>query len=336
MVSIKASKIAFSLVAAASLSLALTGPAMSQNWPTAKDKIELVVPFNTGGSADRMARALAPQLSRELNNVQITITNRPGASGAVGATIYAKGPSDGSSLLVMQATPFLANAILSGRAPVKWSDFHVINTQWIDYAIAAVPLNSTYKTFDELLAAIESKKGAVSSATMSGSGSYLQQLAMLETMGLPMDQIRFVTYDGGGPVRTSIAGGHTDFSFVAATGSESIRDRIRSLAIIHDRPVKEWQGPLLNEALKKRYGKEMPIFASYTVSLISKSDFPTKYPQRYETILKAYERVMKNPEFLAQLEKNQIGTLWLGPKESTKITTEGYDGLAKYSHLLKK
>jgi len=73
-------------------------------------------------------RALAPQLSRELNNVPITVTNRPGASGAVGATIFAKGPSDGSALMVMQATPFLANAILSGRAPVKWTDFHVINT----------------------------------------------------------------------------------------------------------------------------------------------------------------------------------------------------------------
>lgn len=325
-----------STLALAGLNLTTTGSALAQDWPTAKDKIELIVPFNTGGSADRMARALAPQLSRELNNVPITVTNRPGASGAVGATIFAKGPSDGSTLMVMQATPFLANAILSGRAPVKWTDFHVINTQWIDYAIAAVPLNSTFKTFDELLAAIESKKGAVSSATMSGSGAYLQQLAMLETMGLPMDQIRFVTYDGGGPVRTSLAGGHTDFSFVAATGSESIRDRIRSLAIIHDRPVTEWQGPLLNEAMKARYGKELPIFASYTVSLISKSDFPTKYPKRYDTVLKAYERAMKNPEFLAQLNKGQIGTLWLGPAESKRITTEGYEGLSKYSHLLKK
>lgn len=329
-------KFLLSTLAVAGLSFTTTGIALAQDWPTAKDKIELIVPFNTGGSADRMARALAPQLSRELNNVPITVTNRPGASGAVGATIFAKGPSDGSTLMVMQATPFLANAILSGRAPVKWTDFHVINTQWIDYAIAAVPINSTYKTFDELLAAIESKKGAVSSATMSGSGAYLQQLAMLETMGLPMDQIRFVTYDGGGPVRTSVAGGHTDFSFVAATGSESIRDRIRSLAIIHDRPVTEWQGPLLNEALKARYGKELPIFASYTVSLISKSDFPTKYPKRYDTILKAYERAMKNPEFLAQLKKSNIGTLWLGPTESKKITTEGYEGLSKYSHLLKK
>ncbi len=329
-------KFLLSTLAVAGLSLTTTGIALAQDWPTTKDKIELIVPFNTGGSADRMARALAPQLSRELNNVSITVTNRPGASGAVGATIFAKGPSDGSTLMVMQATPFLANAILSGRAPVKWTDFHVINTQWIDYAIAAVPVNSPYKTFDELLAAIESKKGAVSSATMSGSGAYLQQLAMLETMGLPMDQIRFVTYDGGGPVRTSVAGGHTDFSFVAATGSESIRDRIRSLAIIHDRPVTEWQGPLLNEALKARYGKELPIFASYTVSLISKSDFPTKHPKRYDTILKAYERAMKNPEFLAQLKKSNIGTLWLGPTESKKITTEGYEGLSKYSHLLKK
>jgi len=40
----------------------------------------------------------------------------------------------------------------------------------------------------------------------------MQQLAVLEVMDLPMDQVRFVLYDGGGPVRTSVAGGQTDFS----------------------------------------------------------------------------------------------------------------------------
>jgi len=308
--------------------------AYAESWPSAGDRIEFLVPFNTGGSADRLARTLATHLSEELNNVSITVTNRPGASGAVGATHFANGPTDGSSFLVMQATPFLATAILSGSAPVNWSDFHVINTQWIDYAIAAVPAESPFQSFDELLDAIESEKGAVSSATMSGSGAFMQQLAMLDEIGLPTDQVRFVTYDGGAPVRTSIVGGHTDFSFVAATGSETVRDQIRSLAIIHDRPVTEWEGPLLNDVLSERYGVTMPIFASYTVSVISRSEFPEEYPERYATFVEAYERLMNDSEFQSILEENALGRLWLGPEESTRITTEGYEGLATYQHLL--
>lgn len=331
----KHSRLMACLLAGLSISLMSTGAAKAEDWPKSGDRIEFLVPFNTGGSADRSARALATRLGEELG-VPITVTNRPGGAGAVGATFYAKQKScDGSSFLVMQATPFLANAIISGRAPVKWEQFHPINTQWIDYAIIAVPKDSPYKTFDDLLDAIESKKGAVSSATMNGSGSFMQQLAMLEVMKVPNDQVRFVLYDGGGPVRTSVAGGQTDFSFVAATGSEPIRDRIRSLAIVNDEPVTEWEGPLLNEVLKKRYNVELPIFSSYTVTVFSQPCFMTEHPERYKKFVGAYEKIMKDPAFKAELAKGGLGNLWNGPERSKKIIDQGYEGLAKYGYLLK-
>ena len=327
---------AVSFAAALGLSVAASLPvAQASDWPGPRDRIEFMVPFNTGGSADRLARELAARLGEELG-APITVTNRPGGAGAVGATFFVKQNScDGANFLVMQATPFLANAVISGRAPVKWEDFHVINTQWVDYAIVAVPKDSRFQTLDDLFDAIESGKGAVSSATMSGSGSFMQQLAVLEAMKLPSDQVRFVLYEGGSPVRTSVAGGQTDFSFVAATGSEPIRDRIRSIGIVNDEPVTEWEGPLINEVLKRRYGVELPIFSSYTVSVIALPCFKEKHPDRYATFVSAYEKVMKDPAFLASLKEKKLGTLWMGPEKSQKVTTSGYEGLAKYDYLLK-
>lgn len=331
---IKISKLYAASVAALGISVFAAGPAAAEKWPTPQDRIEFLVPFNTGGSADRLSRALAAAMSKELN-APITVTNRPGGAGAVGATFFAKKPAcDGSSFLVMQATPFLANAVISGRAPVKWEDFHVINTQWVDYAIVAVPKDSPYKTLDDLFDAIESKKGAVSSATMNGSGSFMQQLAVLEVMDMPADQVRFVLYDGGGPVRTSVAGGQTDFSFVAATGSEPIRDRIRSIGIVNGEAVTAWDGELINDVLKRRYDVELPIFSSYTVSVFSQPCFPKDNPERYQTFVQAYEKVMKNPEFQAELQSKKLGNLWNGPEKSRQMIDEGYDGLSKYSYLL--
>lgn len=322
-------------VAALGLTAFIATPVMADKWPTPRDRIEFTVPFNTGGSADRLARALAGAMSQELN-VPITVTNRPGGAGAVGATYFAKRPScDGSSFLVMQATPFLANAIIAGRAPVKWEDFHVINTQWIDYAIVAVPNDSPFKTLDDLFDAIEKEKGAVSSATMNGSGAFMQQLAVLEVMKLPTDQVRFVLYDGGGPVRTSVAGGQTDFSFVAATGSEPIRDRIRSIGIVNAEAVTAWEGELINDVLKRRYNVELPIFSSYTVSVFSQPCFPKEHPERYKTFVQAYEKVMKDPAFQADLQTRKLGNLWNGPERSRQIIDEGYNGLDNYSYLLK-
>lgn len=329
------SRLAGALLAAMGISTMAMGASHAADWPGPRDRIEFQVPFNTGGSADRAARMLATRLGTELG-VPITVTNRPGASGAVGSTFFAKQKScDGSRFLVMQATPFLANAIIQGHAPVKWEDFHPINTQWVDYAIVAVPKDSPYETFDDLLDAIESRKGAVSSATMTGSGSFMQQLAMLEVMNVPGDQVRFVLYDGGNPVRTSVAGGQTDFTFVAATGSETIRDRIRSVAVVHSEPVTEWEGPLINEVLKRRYDVELPIFSSYTTTVFSQPCFPEEHPERYEKFVQAYETVMKDPEFQTQLENADIGSLWLGPEQSKKIIDEGYRGLEKYGYLLK-
>lgn len=329
------SRLAGALLAAMGLSMMAAQEAMAEDWPGPRDRIEFQVPFNTGGSADRAARMLAGRLGTELN-VPITVTNRPGAAGAVGATFFAKQEScDGSRFLMMQATPFLANAIIQGHAPVSWEDFHPINTQWIDYAIVAVPKDSPYKTFEELLDAIESRKGAVSSATMAGSGSFMQQLAMLEAMKVPGDQVRFVLYDGGNPVRTSVAGGQTDFTFVAATGSETIRDRIRSVAVVHNEPVSDWDGPLINEVLKQRYGVELPIFSSYTTTLFSHPCFPKEHPKRYEKLVQAYKTVMEDAKFTTELENAGIGSLWTGPERSKEIIDEGYQGLEKYGYLLK-
>lgn len=170
---------------------------------------------------------------------------------------------------------------------------------------------------------------------MNGSGSFMQQLAVLEVMKVPSDQVRFVLYDGGGPVRTSVAGGQTDFSFVAATGSEPIRDRIRSIGIVNGEAVTEWEGELINDVLKRRYKVELPIFSSYTVSVFSQPCFPKEYPERYKTFVQAYEKVMKSPEFLAELQIKKLGSLWNGPEKSRRMIDEGYKGLNKYSYLIK-
>jgi tripartite-type tricarboxylate transporter receptor subunit TctC len=326
--------IKWSLASIAAVALATPG-ARAAEWPASGDRMQFVVPFNTGGSADRLARGLANFLAKELNNVAITVVNRPGASGALGAAWFQQQRDDGSALLVMQATPFLANAILQTDIPVKWEDFDVINTQWIDYAIVAVPKDSPIKTFEDLVTKLRSGPGAASTGAMVGSGAYLQQLGMLELLNIPRENVRFVTYDGGGPLRTAIAGGHLDFSFVAAQGSEVIRDRIRSIAVVNAKPVKEWDGPPFNEVLKEKYNVTMPLFSSYTTSVIAHRTFKEKHPERYKIFVDAYKRTLEREDYQAWLKQNQMGGEWLGPEESKRLTTEGYEGLKKYSHLAK-
>ena len=293
---------AVGLALGAVMAVSLAPASRAQDWPTSSDRIQLVVPFNTGGSADRLARGLAPFLSKEMSDAAVTVINRPGASGALGAAWFMQQPMDGSVFLVMQATPFLANAILQTDIPVEWEDFQVVNTQWLDYAILAVPADSEIANFDDFVTKLKSGEGALTAGGMSGGASLLQQYLMLDMLGVPRENVRLVTYDGGGPLRTAIAGGHLDFTFVAANGSEVIRDRIRSIAVVNADPVENWEGPLINEALAN-YGVNMPIFSAYTTSVIAHAAFKKEHPLRYQAFVDALERTMKRDDYQRWLKE---------------------------------
>lgn len=60
--------------------------------------VRLVVPFAPGGSSDSSARVLAEQLSG-IWKQPVIIDNKPGANGSIGASLVAKAPADGLTLL---------------------------------------------------------------------------------------------------------------------------------------------------------------------------------------------------------------------------------------------
>ncbi|TMH86277.1 MAG: hypothetical protein E6H47_10085 [Betaproteobacteria bacterium] len=61
--------------------------ARAQDYP--KGPITLVIPLAPGDATDTSARAVADELSRELN-VPVVAVNRPGAGGALGTSVVVK------------------------------------------------------------------------------------------------------------------------------------------------------------------------------------------------------------------------------------------------------
>lgn len=84
------------------LSLA-SASALAQAFPSRP--VRIVVAFPPGGSADVLARLLAPKLAERWNQ-SVLVENKPGASANIGADFVAKSPPDGYTLLM--ATPALA------------------------------------------------------------------------------------------------------------------------------------------------------------------------------------------------------------------------------------
>ncbi|HEX7128264.1 MAG TPA: tripartite tricarboxylate transporter substrate binding protein [Thermodesulfobacteriota bacterium] len=307
------------------------GPAGADTWPTRP--ITILVAFNAGGSVDRMARGLAPYLSAELGK-PVTVVNRPGAGGQAGTTWFLAQPDDGHTLMISPATPYLATNILITGAKYTLDDFAFVNAQWIDYAFLAVPKDRPYRSLKDLVDAIRANPGKVSTGVTFGSAGHVSTLVLLEALGLPHDAVRIVTFDGGGPLRTALAGGHVDFSIQQAEGADTIKDFVRPLAVLLDERTPDWDAPPINEALAP-YGVTVPIVSGSVRALVAPAGFKAKHPQSFQKLVDAYRKVLQNQEFQAWLRSNAIDGAWHGPERTTEIIRANFDVLRKYRHLLK-
>ena len=322
--------IALTIAGAASM-LAAPLAAQDGDWPS--DPITIVVPFDAGGSADRMARTLAGPLGDELG-VPVTVENRPGGSGGLGATYVTRQPADGQTLLLMQATPYLANAILVGGAPVEWDDFRFLNAQWDDFAIVAVNEESEFESMEQLAEAMQ-EPGAVSSGIIYGNGGHLQTLIMMDALEIPQDNVRFVTYDGGAPLRTALAGNQVDFEILAARGADGIMDKLRVLSVVSDTKPEDFDAPLFNEVMTELGAERQPIIGGNVTGLLIPAAFEDEHPERYQTLVDAYQAVVESESYAEAAEEAGVGHDWVGPEQSQQMVDDAYKALSDYADVVK-
>ena len=96
----------------------------SAEWP--ERTITVVVPFAAGGPGDVVARLLASELSKRLNQ-GVIVENRVGASGSIGLTAVARAAPDGYTLAAMSNVILINPAVdkvpydpLTDFAPVAY------------------------------------------------------------------------------------------------------------------------------------------------------------------------------------------------------------------------
>src|SRR5262245_23082122 len=107
----------------AAAAFALCAIAAGQAWAQANPAadypsktIRFVVPFTTGGPNDIFARMVGQKLSERWGQ-QITVDNRAGANGMVGADNVAKSAPDGYTWLLANAGVFVLNPVLYSKLP---------------------------------------------------------------------------------------------------------------------------------------------------------------------------------------------------------------------------
>ena len=204
-------------------------PAMADEWPS--KPIRWVVPFPPGGGVDATARALGEKAGKLLGQPFI-IDNRPGAGGNIGASLVAKSPADGYTLMIT-SIGMVANKALYPRLdydPVK--DFAPVSL------LVVVPnvlvTNSTQpniKSVGDVIAAAKAQPGKLTYAS-AGSGSSIH-LAGAMFMSQAKIKMLHVPYKGSAPAVTDLIGGQVNYMFDSITSAKPHIDsgKLRALAV---------------------------------------------------------------------------------------------------------
>lgn len=218
---------------AAVLGALLAAPAMAQDKFPSRS-ISMIVPFPPGGVADTTGRPTAAAMEKILGQ-PVTITNRPGAGGAVGNAAIANARPDGYTIgMVLSSISVIpaADELFNRKPAYSLDQFAPIALISADPTLLVVHPSLPVKSLKELLALARSKPGQLS---FSSSGVY-GALHMPMEMFLHAAKIRMrhVPTTGGGPAITAVLGGHVELT---AGGPAAISSHVKAGKL---RPIVSW------------------------------------------------------------------------------------------------
>ena len=198
------------LLALALACLLAAAPALAQDYPS--KAINIIVPFPPGGGTDLLARVVADKLRARFGQ-PVTVENRSGAAGNIGADAVFKSAPDGHTLMFTQPAPLVVNKALYAQLPFEPEQFvpiALVSEQ--DIMLAAnpkVPAND----LQGLIAYAKANPGKLNfGSSGAGSAPHLAAELFSKMAGLQMVHI---PYKGSGESQRATLAGDVDITFFA-------------------------------------------------------------------------------------------------------------------------
>jgi len=184
------------------LAVAAAVAAAQDKFPTRP--ITLVCPFQAGGVADAISRAVAPIMSESLRT-PVIVDNRPGATGAIGASYVARAKPDGHTLLIVPNSVLAINQWVYKSLPYNpETDFTPVIDVGTSPNLLVVHPSVAADTLAELIALARKKPLSFASA---GNGSPQHLCGELLNVSAGIDLVH-VPYKGAAPALQDVIAGH--------------------------------------------------------------------------------------------------------------------------------
>ena len=152
--------------------------------------VRIVVGFTPGGGPDITARHLAQELGAMWKQ-QVIVENRPGAGGSLGASLVARAPADGYTLLSVSSAHAAAPAIYA-KLPYDPKELTAVTQTGVSKYVLVVAPSLKVGSLRELLAAAKAKPGTFNfSSAGIGSGTHFAAEILKARAALDVQHVPF-------------------------------------------------------------------------------------------------------------------------------------------------
>ena len=278
--------------------------------------IRLIIGTSTGGGVDLYARLVAQHLGKFLPGEPVIVAqNMPGASSLVAANhLYLATKPDGLTLGALQGGVFFDQILGHNTAKFDWSKFTFIGSPERLEAQLYMRADSPYKTLDDIRRASEPPRcgGAGTGAT----GYFVPKL-LEETLGLKFKTV--TGYQSGGEIDIAVERGELHcraFDIGSFVGRDPTRTWFKNgfvkslLQTGRRRDGRLGDVPTLYELMDKQ--KTPETLRRMASVVLSSGGFgrpmvapPGLSAEVARTIREAYGKMLKDPEFIADVKKRR-------------------------------
>ena len=174
----------------------------------------MLIPNSPGGGYDQTGRAaVAVMEDDDVTGGDFEVQNIVGAGGSVAMTQLMN--TEGDEHTMMTAGLGVVGSLYSFGVETKMVDATPLALLIEDLEGVLVPADSPFKTIDDF---IEAWKKDPDSVTVGGGSSpggpdHLFPMQLASTVGIDPKDVRFVTYDGGGPLTSALLGNKIEVGF---------------------------------------------------------------------------------------------------------------------------
>ncbi|MDR1179775.1 MAG: tripartite tricarboxylate transporter substrate binding protein [Spirochaetales bacterium] len=279
--------------------------------------ITMICPWAAGGGTDAVLRALSAAAEKRLG-VTITVENRTGGAGAIGHTAIKNARPDGYTLgmITLELNSLPQQEIID----YDYTAFDPIIRVNADAATLTVKSDSPFNSVKDFVEYCKKNPGMVNMG-ISAPGSPWHIAAGLLANETGIDY-KYITFDGAAPAVTALAGGHIDAVAVSLAEIKSQLDagNVKCLGIMD--PVRSETYPQIPTLKEQGYdisyaawrGLAMPLGVDPAIKRI---------------LVNAFTEAMKDPAFIDQAKKLNLGLTYQSPEDFAVFLKENFEAITR-------